>query len=144
MRAVIKIKEDFLINVVSEQGIDNHVEKMNLQTRGTFKTVNGENYLVYREYEQKNSSLRIIKFKDDNLVSVIKNGKEKSKLVFQKGKNHHCPYSTPQGDIIMKVSTNDINVDYSDEFCNLELKYSIFVNFVLISENTISVKAKKM
>ena len=88
-------------------------EKMQIKTEGAFTvTDDGKVQISYDETEltgMKGSST-VVSFdmKEPNTVSMIRTGAVSTTLVFEKGKRHHCVYSTPYMPFEVCVRTLDV------------------------------------
>lgn len=108
------------------------------------KKVNNQIYIIYKEYSNKIENTCTIKIKNDSCVNVIRHGSTESRLVLEKDKKHYCPYCTREGSFVFGIFTNTVDIDYSENKCKLDLKYSLDINSQLISNNIISVTAQKI
>lgn len=81
---------------------------------------------------------------DISRVNITRHGEVNSKLIFEKGTKHYCPYYVEGGSLLFGVYTDVVNVDYSDEKCEINLKYSIDLNSRLINVNRIHLIAEKI
>ena len=102
------------------------------------KKVNNQIYIIYKEYSNKIENTCTIKIKNDSCVNVIRHGSTESRLVLEKDKKHYCPYCTREGSFVFGIFTNTVDIDYSENKCKLDLKYSLDINSQLISNNIIS------
>lgn len=136
--------DDFLIDIISVQRNGEYKEEISVKIRGKVRKINDKIYVSYNEYEGKSSCSCVIKTAGDKKLSVTKSGSICSKLVLEKGKKHYCPYSTKEGTFVFGVFTDDIKVKYTEEKCDIKLKYSLDVNSRLISRNEIFISAQKV
>lgn len=136
--------DDFLIDIISVQRNGEYKEEISVKTRGKVRKINDKIYVSYNEYEDKSSCSCVIKTAGDKKLSVTKSGSICSKLVLEKGKKHYCPYSTKEGTFVFGVFTDDIKVKYTEEKCDIKLKYTLDVNSRLISRNEIFISAQKV
>ena len=103
--AMISLKS---IQVGAGEGTPNQIE---LQTRGRFAERNGKFYIIYEEteltgFEDTTTTIRV----SPDSVSMTRNGKYSSKMVFRKGEKKLCSYNTPFGAIPVRI--NPILLDY--------------------------------
>ncbi len=104
-------------------------------------------YIVYKEYNEKfpqKFTVNTLKLVGDNTAILIKNNSKQTRMIFEKGRRHHCPYYTEFGTLIFGVFTSDICFS-ADEFGGkLELRYTLDVNSSLISKNELNLNFKKI
>lgn len=84
-----------------------------------------------------------MKIEKNNLITLTKNTKYQTKLVFEKGVAHHSPYCTEFGLFTMCAFTHSIDNNLSDNGGNLTVRYSLSMNSSFISLTEISVDVKK-
>lgn len=128
-----------------------HDEKLEdqvvVEVRGSMTKINDQVYICYKEFLDKSTSVSVIKFKystDISCVNITRHGEVNSELVFEKGMKHYCPYYVEGGSLLFGVYTDVVNVDYSDEKCEINLKYSIDLNSRSINVNKVSLIAEKI
>ncbi len=144
---MFKIKENYLISIVSKQIMEDNEDEVVIKTMGDFTEIGNKKYITYKEYDEANPekyNLSIIKFEAPNSVTLIKNGKNQSKLILEKGKRHHSPYYTEFGMIMTGVFTNSIDFYFSKNEGELKIKYSLDINSGFVSANEVTVKIQKM
>ncbi|MGN1041119.1 MAG: DUF1934 domain-containing protein [Acutalibacteraceae bacterium] len=118
-----------------------------VKVRGSMIKINDQVYIYYKEFLDKSTSISMIKFNystDISRVNITRHGEVNSKLIFEKGTKHYCPYYVEGGSLLFGVYTDVVNVDYSDEKCEINLKYSIDLNSRLINVNRIHLIAEKI
>lgn len=133
-----------MIEITSVQRSGEDKDEIKVKTRGTVKKINDKIYVAYNEYEGRYPCGCVIKAESDEKLCVIKNGSVSTKLVLEKGKKHYCPYSTKEGTFILGVFADDMEVRYTEESCDIKLKYALDINSQLISRNEISISAQKI
>lgn len=146
-RQVFNIKEDYLITVNSVQKTDDSdSNQINVTTTGKVSQVAGKKYITYREFSEdspRKSSLCTIKIENDNFITITHGTSKKSRLVFEQGRRHYCPYPTEYGVIMFGLFTNKISYDFSEKEVNLKLKYSLDMNASFVSSHEITITAAK-
>lgn len=103
-------------------------------------------YIIYRDYNEghpKNYTLCIIKVDKNNMITLTKNTKYQTRIVFEKGVSHYSPYCTEFGLLTMSSFTHNIENNLSANGGNLNIKYSLSLNSNFISLTEISVDVKK-
>lgn len=94
-------------------------EKMQIKTRGTFEIKDdGRAEIVYDETELTGmeGSQTVISFDTEKsgTVTMLRTGSVSTTLVFEKGKRHHCMYSTPYMPFEICVRSFEVNNRIAD------------------------------
>ena len=146
---MINIKEDYMIKIMSHQKITGQYDDcMEFTARGSYTEKDGVKYIIYREYTEGmpgNYNICMIKIEKDNKnITITKNGKVQSKLVFEKNKSHYSPYQTEYGMMSMSVYTHHIKsiCDTNHGFVNI--KYSMDLNTGVLSTMNILITYDKI
>lgn len=143
-----KITGDYLIEIQGIQEVDGERSEVNVLTEGKyFATSDGERCISYTEYDPENPN----KFHNsviginpkDNVITIVREGENVSKLVLEKGIKHHCYYNTPYGGLMIGLYTRAIDSSLDDEGGKLFLSYTLDFNAGLISSNECTIKVKR-
>ncbi len=105
------MKNNAIISLKTLQSIEGE-EKPNtieLKTKGRFAEKNGKFYVIYEEsemtgFEETTTTIKV----SDDMVSMTRNGKFNSKMVFKPGEKRLCSYTTPYG--VIPVGVNPISL----------------------------------
>lgn len=143
-KGVRTIKDNFLVEVSSVQSAGRDKDEMKVKTRGTMKEINGKIYIAYSDYENNEACQCVIKAEQDKRLTIIKSGRVCSRMILEKGKKHYCPYTVKEGTLVLGVFTDDIDVEYSEESCNINLRYALDMNSQFIGTNELSIKANRI
>lgn len=139
-------KNEYLISVTGIQEVDGEKDKIELQTVGSYLLKPGRAYIGYKEYDEENPSIssnNLIKVKNDNLVTIIRNGEVETRLILEKGRRHLCHYRTVVGDLMIGVFADTINNELTDKGGKLHVSYSLDFNNELISNNEFYIDVKE-
>lgn len=103
--------------------------EIELQTKGRFAERNGKFYIIYEESELTGfeNTTTTIKVSSDS-VSMTRNGKYSSKMVFRKGEKRLCNYTTPFGNIPVSVSPTYLESDMTEAGGNVRIDYVLDLN----------------
>lgn len=128
--------------------MDGEKENINIKTAGDISRVGDKVYITYKEYYDDNPEIFrtcIVKFEEkENIVTFIKNGaKGQTKLIWQKGQRHYCPYYIEYGMINVGIFTNDVKYELHENGSKLYIKYSIDVDGSSLGITEITVTAKR-
>lgn len=126
--------KDVLITVSGVQ-FDIEEEPIELVTMGTYYIKNGKHYVLYEEQPEDNGTVtkNIVKFYE-NHFEMTKKGGTHSFLVFDKGQKTSMIYQTLIGPLQMDVMTKELSIMETEEELNVEVKYSLDLNYNFISE----------
>ncbi|QUH19695.1 DUF1934 domain-containing protein [Alkaliphilus sp. B6464] len=112
------MKSTRMIRVIGiQQNSDGEESTIELTTEGSFYKKNGSYYILYDESEisgMEGSTTRI-KIENNNKVSMKRSGASAVDFIFEQGKKYESNYMTAYGDFTMKVTTNVLDVEISEE-----------------------------
>lgn len=118
---------DGLLNMLQNVG-EPEPEQMQIKTLGKLSTDNGKIEISYDETEltgmQGSSTVIVFEKNDKGTVTMMRTGQVATALVFEKGKRHHCVYSTPYMPFEVCVHTLDIKNDI-DTKGTLDIDYIV-------------------
>ncbi len=137
------MNENFIISVTGTQIVDGEKETIKLKTAGEYIEKNGSRYISYKEYDNDNPNIcfeNTVKVEEDRMVTVIRGGPARSRLVLEKGRRHQCHYSTMVGDLMVGVFTDSVENNLNDHGGTLYVSYSLDFNAGLVSKNEIYIK----
>lgn len=75
-------------------------------------------------------------------VTLIRQGKLNSEMVFEYDRRHLSMYATPYGTIAIGVNTHKMSVDLDDNGGDVEIHYSLEVDHAVMSENLFSLNIR--
>lgn len=106
-----ELSQDILYAVAERESAE--PEKMQIKTEGTFTvTDDGKVQISYDESEltgmEGSSTVVSFDMREPDTVTMIRTGAVSTTLVFEKGKRHHCVYSTPYMPFEVCVRTLDV------------------------------------
>lgn len=139
------MKEDYWINIVGRQMIDDDVGEVTLTTLGSYITKGDTRYIVYKEYDSDRSNeavTSVLKIDGSNTVTLMR-GAGNTRLILEKGKRHQCQYDTGVGALLVGVFTSEVNSRLNDKGGELEVNYTLDINADLSSTNKILITVKE-
>ena len=100
-----------------------------LKTKGRFAEKNGKYYVIYEESEMTGfeDTTTTIKVSSD-MVSMTRNGKFNSKMVFKPGEKRLCSYSTPYGVIPVGVNPTSLKTNLTEKGGDVLIDYILDVD----------------
>lgn len=103
----------------STEGDASEPESMQIKTVGTFTVTDSDRAeIAYDETEltgmEGSSTVVSYDMREPNTVTMLRTGAVSTTLVFEKGKRHHCVYSTPYMPFEVCVRTLDVKNELAD------------------------------
>lgn len=140
------MEKDYTASIIGTQIIGEQSEEVQLLVPCLYHKAENSIYLNYSEFDKGNSNNEIkstLKIDENNMVTLIRDGIQKTRLTLEKDKRHLCSYDTEFGPITIGAFTKEINYDLNEDGGFIELLYSLDVNTELISTNLVLIKIKK-
>ena len=108
---------------------ENEENEIELQTKGKFSEKNGKFYVIYEESEMTGfaGTTTTIKITDQE-ITMTRNGKYNSKMVFRMGDKRLCNYETPYGIIPVGVSPVEMKSNLNDKGGNVYIEYILDID----------------
>ncbi|MCI8598420.1 MAG: DUF1934 domain-containing protein [Lachnospiraceae bacterium] len=122
-------------------------EEMNdpveIVTAGDYYNRNGKHYVLYDEVVEGCTGhiQNTIKIGEESL-EVMKKGLSNVHMIFEKNKKNMSCYSTPFGNMTIGILANDIDVKESEKNIDIEVKYSLEVNYEHYADCSIQMNIK--
>lgn len=138
------MKKDVLIEIKGIYRQEEDEDSIELFTVGSYYKRNGHYYIAYDESEATGfDGTHTVVRVEDGRVTMIRSGGTKSQLIIERGKRHQCHYDTGVGSMTIGVSGDKVVSDLDDHGGNLEFSYSLDVNTMLTSENSVSIRVRE-
>ena len=102
--------------MTSIQTVHDETTETELITKGSFKQDKDSFIISYEDSEATGfeGAVTEISVKADQYASVMRKGSSNSDLIIEKGKKHHCQYSTPYGAMDIGIYTHYIKNNLSE------------------------------
>ena len=95
--------------------------------------------VIYNETDEELKGCTTkLKYSGGTIV-MTRTGKYNTELIIEKDRRHTCFYSTPFGELMMGVYTNNLFTDMNENGGTLRFSYTIDFNNDLASENDLTV-----
>ena len=139
------MRKQALIQVIGTQvHSDGTSDRMDFTTTGTFYLREGAYYIIYREsavtgMEGVTTSLKI----EPEKVTINRMGVADYKQVFEIGFHHRSIYVTPQGSFYLAADTKEMEILLTEQGGHITLKYNLFAEEDLVSQNTLRIMIKE-
>lgn len=140
------MKKNHVVSITGKQTIGTDTEEIQLIVPCYYKKDGSFIHLEYSEFDKNNEQSEIkstLEIDQNNMVTLIRDGSQKSKLTLEKGKRHLCSYETEYGIITIGAYTNEIKYNLNEQGGYIELLYSLDVNTEALSTNLVVIEIKK-
>lgn len=139
------MKKDVLVTVIGSSDADSD-ELCEVVTPGRFYEKNGKQYIIYEESELTGfasgtkTTLKI----DHDTLTMSRNDKSRTNMVFESGKTHMGHYETPYGSFTVSTTTDRMNIDMGEKEASIKVSYFIDIDNIPQSENELSVYVREI
>lgn len=137
------MKKDVLITISGLQPEVQGDEPIEMTAVGTCISKEGAWYLFYEEEDDGRPSKCRIKASAEG-VEMTKDGSVKTRLVFSPGLVNETVYSTPYGDIDMKMLTKTLVFPPTEDVLEVELIYELGLNGEFVSNCELKILVEEM
>lgn len=137
--------KEVLIQINSAQTLEDGTDdSMSFFTKGNLYNRRGAFYIIYKEtevvgMENVTTSLKV----EENKVTLNRMGSMDHKLTFEEGILHNSTYVTPHGSLFLEVHTEKIEINLTENGGHISLKYNLFSQEQLLSQNTLEIIIKE-
>lgn len=145
------LKEDYVIQVKGTQHYfghrseDDHDDKIEIDTLGSYTVrPSGKKLISYKDMSEdgeKAPFVTIVKL-EDNKLTMTKSGLH-TRLEIEPGQMKLCAYDTPYGAMTVGIQTHDLAHALDENGGSVYCSYSLYLNNVISSRNTLEIKVKK-
>lgn len=139
------MKKDVVIEIKGVYRQNDDVDSIELFTTGSFYKRNGHYYIAYDESEMTGfeGARTVLKVEDGSRVTLTRTGSARSQLIVERGVRHQCHYDTGMGPMMIGVSGDRIVSGLTDAGGKLEFAYSLDINTLLASENSVFINVRE-
>ena len=118
---------------------DEENEPIEVVTPASYYCRNGKHYVIYDELMEGTPGVtkNQIKISGDNSLEIIKRGLSNSHMVFEKNRKNLTYYQTPYGQMLVGVSTKNMEVKVTEKNIDVSLDYELDVNHEPMADCTI-------
>ena len=115
-------------------------EEIEVIQRGQYYHRNGSHYLVYEEPVEGSSDviLNRIKVREGEVI-VTKKGAVNAMLSFKQNEKNMTNYTTPYGNLVMGINTQQIALDMNEEKIAVHVEYALDINYVFLADCRITI-----
>ncbi|MDD5924543.1 MAG: DUF1934 domain-containing protein [Clostridia bacterium] len=89
---------------------------------------NGKTYIYYTVFYDDDNQIankETVKIVSDDCVELLRSGLLKSKMVFKKGETTSSVYASPAGQMMMSITTDELDIEQSEKKLVINMKYKI-------------------
>ena len=132
---------DVMVSVSGIHTVDGESGDVAVVTSGIYYKKNGKHYIIYDEFQEGlERPIRCTIKLYDRKAAIIRGGDVRAHMEFEVGKTTVNCYSTPFGDFMIGISTNDISITESDRSISVSVDYSLDIAEEHISDCSINVE----
>ena len=118
-------------------------EAIEVVSRGEYYFRNGKHFLIYEELiEEEHEVSRCIMKISDRAVELTKHGASNVHMLFELGNTNMTYYNTPYGELLLTITTRDIQVKEEENHLSLVLHYNLDMNYQHVSECELRVEVE--
>ena len=135
---------DFTISILgSQMSPGSEEEKFELITEGTFECEDGKTEISYKDSETTGFAGSQTTFiVEAEKITLVRDSWYGGDMVFDESEKHHFLYQTPFGSLTMGVATERVSSELGEDGGNLQIKYALDVDNVVISRNSFNITVK--
>ncbi len=139
--------KDVIIDIKTEQTIDECTDLIEFTTDGRFGFKDGSFYISYDESRLLDVDGEVkttLYVKPDNSVILQRNGAYKSRMVIEKGVRTNCFYSTPHGELSLGIFGEKVFYELNDNGGKISMKYTIDTGLQVLSNNSVKISIREV
>ena len=139
------MKENYLISVLGKQQVNGQSDEIEVNTTGTYVRKGDKRYIMYKEYGENSQPTRtnILKIEGNNRLTVMRGGTDGTHLILENGKRYLCQYNTGYGNLMLGISTSELQNLLTDKGGSLKVQYTLDINSSLASSNELYITVKE-
>ncbi len=143
-----ELKKNYLIKIVGKQEVEGETDVIEVETTASYEQKDGVKYISYTEYiedeDGQSEKETLVKIDSDTLVTIIRTGEFQSQLMLELDRQHQCYYSTPFGEMLIKVYTGAMEIELDEDGGHVRVQYSLNFNSDFGSENEFLIELHKL
>lgn len=114
---------------------DQENDQVEMITAGDYFLKNGKHYVIYEEaLEGFEGNVRNTVKISKNMMEIRKQGITMAHMIFEKDKKNLTRYATPMGEMIVEVTTNEIEMTEDEDCLNVCVNYALDINYEHVSD----------
>lgn len=134
------MNKNVIISVAGTQFAFDENTPVEVISAGHFYNKSGKKYIRYEELDEDNNLVKCMIKLDKDIIEISKKGAYNSCMVFELGKNCMTTYTTPYGNMMLGITTNELIFMEDEDAIVVKIKYSLDINYAFVSECTADIK----
>lgn len=134
------MKHNIQISVLGIQNAGDEPEAILTKAAGTYHFENGIHKINYCELNENGTATDNLLLLSDSEMQLSRSGSVAGRFRFALGSKTVADYLTPFGKIDFEVETESYYLDVKENNLNVELKYRLYADGQLFSENTLTIQ----
>ena len=134
------MNKNIYISVQGVQDTGGGIETILTRTMGTYYFESGFHVISYRELDEHGTATDNILFLSETEMRLNKSGSLAGQFHFLSGKRTFAEYLTSFGKMDFEVETESYHLDVKENNLNVQLKYKLYADSQLFSENTLTIQ----
>ncbi len=127
--------KDVLVKISGLQTMDDDSDQIEIITAGDYFLKNGKHYVIYEEtLDGFDGTVRNTVKISENMIEIRKQGIAMAHMIFEKNKKNLTRYATPMGEMIIEVTTNEIQMQQDEDRLDVQVKYALDINYEHVSD----------
>lgn len=138
------MNKEVLVSISGLQFVEDNKDAIEMITVGDYYKKNGKHYLMFEEIQEgfEGTTRNMIKF-NEHMVDITKKGITNVHMVFEEKQKNMTYYDTPFGNLLIGLSTNNIDIEEEESAINIKIDYSLDINYEFVSDCKISISVKE-
>ena len=139
------MKANYLISVLGKQQVNGQSDEIEVNTTGTYVRKGDKRYIMYKAYDENSQPTRtnILKIEGNNRLTVMRGGTDGTHLILANGKRDLCQYNTGYGNLMLGISTSELQNLLTDKGGSLKVQYTLDIDSSLASSNELYITVKE-
>lgn len=127
--------KEVLVKISGLQSMEEDSDQVEVITIGDYFLKNGKHYVIYDEtVDGFEGNIRNTVKISENMMEIRKQGIAMAHMVFEKDKKTLTRYATPVGEMIIEVTTNEIEMKEEEHSLRVRVNYALDINYEHVSD----------
>lgn len=138
------MNKEVLVSISGLQFVEDNKDAIEMITVGDYYMKNDKHYLVFEETMEgfEGTTRNMIKF-NEHMVDITKKGITNVHMIFEEKQKNMTYYDTPFGNLLIGISTNNIDIEEEESAINIKIDYSLDINYEFVSDCKINISVKE-
>lgn len=127
--------KDVLVKISGLHAMEQDNDQIEVITAGDYFLKNGKHYVVYEEaVEGFEENVRNTVKISENKMEIRKQGAAMAQMIFEKDKKNLTRYVTPLGEMLVEITTNQIDMEEEEDSLKVCVNYALDINYQHVSD----------